>query len=117
MRFGELVQFVDLELRRLVWRLTTHHRSGAPLGHAYNGAVSRTLVDIRKIAPSGKREVHRFNPFWARFNVSRQAEIGITHMAVEGHGHEVAIGGFLNPDDRESFADAFGKALATAKTG
>jgi AraC-like DNA-binding protein len=38
-------QFVDLELRRLVWRLTTHHRSGAPLGHAYNGAVSRTLVD------------------------------------------------------------------------
>jgi AraC-like DNA-binding protein len=38
-------QFVDPELRRLVWRLTTHHRSGAPLGHAYNGAVSRTLVD------------------------------------------------------------------------
>ena len=38
-------QFADGELRRLVWRLTTHHRSGAPLGHAYNGAVSRTLVD------------------------------------------------------------------------
>jgi AraC family transcriptional regulator len=38
-------QFVDAELRRLVWRLTTHHRSGEPLGHAYNGAVSRTLVD------------------------------------------------------------------------
>jgi AraC-like DNA-binding protein len=38
-------QFVDAELRRLVWRLTTHHRGGEPLGHAYNGAVSRTLVD------------------------------------------------------------------------
>jgi len=38
-------QFVDVELRRLVWRLTTHHRSGEPLGHSYNGAVSRTLVD------------------------------------------------------------------------
>jgi uncharacterized membrane protein len=80
-------------------------------------SVSRTLVDIRKIAPSGKREEHRFNPFWARFLVSRHSEIGITRMAVEGQGHEVAIGGFLNPDDRESFADAFGKALATAKTG
>jgi uncharacterized membrane protein len=80
-------------------------------------SVSRTLVDIRKTAPSGKREEHRFNPFWARFNVSRHAEIGITRMAVEGQGHEVAIGGFLNPDDRESFADAFGKALATAKAG
>lgn len=80
-------------------------------------SVSRTLVDIEKIAPSGKREKHRFNPFWARFNVARHSEIGITRMAVEGQGREVAIGSFLNPDDRESFADAFGQALATAKAG
>jgi AraC-like DNA-binding protein len=39
------IQFADHELRRLVWRLTTHHRSGAPLGPAYSQAVSRTLVD------------------------------------------------------------------------
>lgn len=38
-------QFVDVELRRLVWRLTTHHQAGAPLGHDYSGAVSRMLVD------------------------------------------------------------------------
>lgn len=38
-------QFADAPLRRLVWRLTTHHRSGEPLGHSYNGAVSRTIVD------------------------------------------------------------------------
>ena len=38
-------QFADVELRRLVWRLTTHHRCGEPLGRSYNGAVSRTLVD------------------------------------------------------------------------
>jgi uncharacterized membrane protein len=29
----------------------------------------------------------------------------------------VPIGAFLNPDDRESFATAFGRALATAKAG
>jgi uncharacterized membrane protein len=28
----------------------------------------------------------------------------------------VPIGGFLNPDDRESFAKAFSRALATAKS-
>lgn len=38
-------QFADDELRRLVWRLTTHHRGGEPLGSAYSGAVSRTIVD------------------------------------------------------------------------
>ena len=78
-------------------------------------SVSRTALDIRKTAPSGRTEDHRFNPFWARFNVARHDEIGITRMAVEGEGKAVAIGGFLNPDDRESFATAFSRALATVR--
>lgn len=78
-------------------------------------SISRTSLDIRKTAPSGKSEAHRFNPFWARFSVARHAEIGITRMAVEAQGQNVAIGGFLDPDSRESFATAFSRALATAK--
>jgi uncharacterized membrane protein len=79
--------------------------------------VSRTRLDIRKYAPSGRMEAHRFNPFWTRLAIARHEEIGITDMAVEGEGRRVAIGAFLNPDDRESFATAFGRALATAKSG
>ncbi|HEU4986337.1 MAG TPA: DUF2244 domain-containing protein, partial [Rhizobiaceae bacterium] len=60
-------------------------------------------------------EEHRFNPFWARFSVTRHAEIGITNMAVVARDKSVGVGSFLNPDDRESFATAFGRALATAK--
>ena len=80
-------------------------------------SVSRTALDILKVAPSGRSEAHRFNPFWAKFRVARHEEIGITGMAVEGEGRNVPIGAFLNPDDRESFANAFGRALATAKAG
>jgi uncharacterized membrane protein len=36
-------------------------------------------------------------------------------MAVEAQGQDVPIGSFLNPDDRESFATAFSRALARAK--
>ncbi len=79
-------------------------------------SVSRTTLDIRKVAPSGKSVAHRLNPFWCRLAVRRHAEIGITGMAVEARGTRVTIGAFLNPDDRESFADAFGQALATAKS-
>ncbi|MGB3389529.1 MAG: DUF2244 domain-containing protein [Pseudaminobacter sp.] len=79
-------------------------------------SVSRTSLDIRKIAPSGRTEAHHFNPFRARFAVKRHDEIGITNMAVEAPGRSVSIGSFLNPDDRESFAKAFSRALATAKT-
>lgn len=80
-------------------------------------SVSRTALDIVKVAPSGRRQEHRFNPFWARFRVARHDEIGITAMVVEGEGRNVPIGAFLNPDDRESFATAFGRALAAAKAG
>jgi len=80
-------------------------------------SVSRTSLDIRKVAPSGRAEAHHFNPFWARFQVARHDLIGITKMAVEGQGRSVPIGGFLNPDDRESFATAFSSALARAKRG
>lgn len=80
-------------------------------------SVSRTALDIVKITPSGRSVSHHFNPFWARLRVSRHEEIGITDMAVESQGQRVPIGTFLNPDDRESFANAFGRALATARAG
>lgn len=80
-------------------------------------SVSRTSLDIRKTAPSGRSEQHHFNPFWARFAVSRHAEIGITGMAVVSRDKSVSLGSFLNADDRESFATAFSRALATAKAG
>ncbi|MFI0845327.1 DUF2244 domain-containing protein [Mesorhizobium sp. IMUNJ 23232] len=79
-------------------------------------SVSRTALDIKKTAPSGRSQAHHFNPFWTRFSVSRHDEIGITRMAVESREETVSIGSFLNPDDRESFAAAFSSALARAKS-
>jgi uncharacterized membrane protein len=70
---------------------------------------------VRKVSPSGKVLEHRFNPFWTRFRVDRHDEIGITGMFLAAEGREVDIGSFLNPRDRESFASAFGEALATVK--
>lgn len=78
-------------------------------------SVSRTALDVRKVAASGRSVSYRFNPFGTRFAVTRHDEIGITAMSVESRDQRVAIGGFLNPDDRESFAKALGGALAQAK--
>lgn len=78
-------------------------------------SVSRTDLLVRKTSPKGKVEESHYNPFWARFRVARHAEIGITRMAITGQGRTTEIGGFLNPDDRESFAAAFGEALSTAR--
>lgn len=72
---------------------------------------------VRQVSPTGRVREHRFNPFWTRFDVDRHAEFGITRMLLRGHGRELDIGAFLNPVDRESFASAFGQALANAKRG
>jgi AraC-like DNA-binding protein len=38
-------QFSDIELQRLVWGLSRHHRDGEPLGRDYSAAVSRAIAD------------------------------------------------------------------------
>ncbi|MEI3854306.1 MULTISPECIES: DUF2244 domain-containing protein [Ensifer] len=78
-------------------------------------SVSRTDVSVRKFTPTGQITEHRFNPFWARFNVARHQEIGIISMTISGGGNRIDIGSFLNRDDRETFALALSGALATVR--
>lgn len=80
-------------------------------------SVSRTRLTIRKTSPRGEVREENYNPFWARFDVQRHHEFGVTRMAVSGRGRATEIGSFLNPDDRETFATEFGRALATARRG
>ncbi|WP_184703213.1 DUF2244 domain-containing protein [Rhizobium lusitanum] len=75
--------------------------------------VSRTNVSIRKFSPTGRMVAHDFNPFWTRFLVRRHPEIGVVSMHVRDRSHDTDVGSFLNPEDRESFAQAFKRALAT----
>lgn len=77
--------------------------------------VSRIDVSVRKFTPSGRMIEHRFNPFWARFNIARHQEIGIVSMSVSDRGQRTDVGSFLNRDDRETFATAFSGALATVR--
>jgi uncharacterized membrane protein len=104
--------FFGLDFLGLYIALKMSYRSGRAREEV---TVSRSNLSIRKFSPAGRVVEHRFNPFWARFNVRRHEEFGITSMSVTGEGRGTDIGSFLNPDDRESFAKAFRGALATVK--
>ncbi|CDN49390.1 DUF2244 domain-containing protein [Neorhizobium galegae] len=104
--------FFGLDFLGLYIALRMSYRSGRAREEV---RVSRSNLSIRKFSPAGRVVEHRFNPFWARFNVRRHEEFGITSMSVTGEGRGTDIGSFLNPDDRESFAKAFKGALATVK--
>ncbi|MEM8649929.1 MAG: DUF2244 domain-containing protein [Pseudomonadota bacterium] len=88
----------------------------------YRAAKAKELISIRrdelkvqKFDPRGRMVEHVFNPFGTKFEVDRHEEIGITHMRLINRERSLPIGAFLNPDDRESFALAFGNALNRAK--
>ena len=78
--------------------------------------VTPERLRVRKVAPNGRMKEFRFNPYWARLEVERQPEWGVTRIAIAHRGERLSIASFLNPEDRESFAKAFAAALATART-
>ncbi|CAN7464159.1 DUF2244 domain-containing protein [Neorhizobium sp. LjRoot104] len=104
--------FFGLDFLGLYIALKMSYRAGRAREEV---TVSRSNLSIRKFSPAGRMVEHRFNPFWARFNIRRHEEFGITSMSVTGEGRGTDIGSFLNPDDRESFAKAFRRALATVR--
>jgi len=78
--------------------------------------VGRTALVIRKVAPSGRVEEIRFNPAWVRLEVETVKDEGVKRVVVRARDRRVPVGAFLNPEDRKSFAQAFGAALATARS-
>lgn len=56
-----------------------------------------------------------FNPYWARLEVDRHPEFGVTGVRLASHGQRLDLARFLGPREREVFAEAFGAALAKAR--
>lgn len=77
--------------------------------------VSREHVSLAHVERGRPRREFAFPQFGTRFEVDRHEEIGITAMRLANRKESVAFGKFLNPADRESFADALSQALSSAK--
>ncbi len=104
--------FFGLDLLAVYAAFKLNYRAGK----AYEEiSISRTEMIIRKCPASGSCKSWRFNPLWSRFDVCRHDAIGITRMEIASRKIRLRVGDFLNPNDRESFAEAFGEALLLAK--
>lgn len=79
--------------------------------------VSRTEILVRKVGPGKRFQEYRFNPAWVRLSIERVEDEGVTKISLSNRGQAIAIGSFLNPEDRTSFAGAMANAVAVAKAG
>jgi uncharacterized membrane protein len=77
--------------------------------------VSRTAILVRKVMANGRAQEFSFNPQWVKLEVEEIEDEGVVRVALRARDRRVAVGVFLNPTDRRSFARAFGAALSAAR--
>ncbi len=103
---------LDVLLIQLAFRL--NYRDARAVEEVH---LTHERLSITQISPQGVARETGFNPYWARLEVERQPEIGITALSIASHGMRLAVGAFLPPVERESFASALAAALAKVRTG
>lgn len=72
-------------------------------------------LTVRQVDPAGRERRVAFNPFYVKLVVDRDDEGQPTSLRLESRKQVLEIGAFLNPDDKKSFAEAFGRALWAAR--
>ncbi len=54
---------------------------------------------------------------WASLDRETHEEYGLLRLFLVSRGRKLTVGGFLGPDERESFAKALSAAIGEAKRG
>ena len=102
---------LDIFLVQLAFRMSYRQARAA---EEYR--LTRERLSVRKTAPSGRSTEVGFNPYWARLEIDRHPEIGVTGLRIASHGSRLDIARFLGPRERERFAGALGAALAQVRS-
>jgi uncharacterized membrane protein len=73
---------------------------------------------FRRVTHRGEAREWRLNPLWTKLDRGeRDEDFGLQCLALVSRGERIVIARELSPPERESFADALGKALAEVKRG
>ncbi|WP_375572209.1 DUF2244 domain-containing protein [Ahrensia marina] len=110
-----IVAFLILDVTIVFLAFHLSYRSG----RAYEEVtVTPDLLTIRRVSPWGRVSVDQLHPVWTRLKTAYdEEEERVLAIKLESKGKQVPVGAFMNPDDKESFANALGEVLARLKRG
>jgi uncharacterized membrane protein len=72
---------------------------------------------LQKVTHRGEVREWRFNPLWTRVDRQEDDEFGLRELTLRSRGEHVVFAHDLSPPERESLAEALGRALADVKRG
>jgi uncharacterized membrane protein len=106
--------FLGLDVLLVYWAFRLNYRSA----QAYEQVtVTPSELTIRKVNHYGSIREWTLNPVWVRLHRDVHEEFGLQGLFLESQGRRLLVGGFLPPQEKESFAAALSGALAEAKRG
>ncbi len=108
-----VVGFCGLDIVAVQFAFRLNYRSARA---AEEITLTRRRLSVRKIAPNGRETETGFNPYWARLEIDRHPEVGVTGVRITSHGDRLDVARFLGPRERERFATALSAALARLRT-
>ena len=108
-----VVGFLGLDLLLIQFAFRMNYRAARA---AEEISLTRDRLSVTAISPSGIAVETGFNPYWARLEVDRHPEIGVTGVRIASHGNRLDVARFLGPREREVFAAALGAALASVRS-
>lgn len=72
---------------------------------------------LRKVSERGEAREWLFNPLWTRLEREVDDEFGLQKLALTSRNEHVVIARDLSPEERETLAEAFSRALSDVKRG
>jgi uncharacterized membrane protein len=79
--------------------------------------VTPSELRFRRISHRGHVVEYVLNPLWVQLDRRTHPEYGVEKLYLLSRGRRVAIGSFLGPDEKASFANALTVALQAARRG
>lgn len=106
--------FFGLDVLLLYWAFRLNYRHAA----AYEEVkVTAAALTVRKVNHRGRAREWVLNPLWVRLDKVAIDEFGIDKLFLVTRGKQLAVANFLSPDEKASFAQQLGQALAEARRG
>jgi uncharacterized membrane protein len=106
--------FFGLDILAIYWAFRINFRRARASEEI---RMTPSELRVRRISHRGHVAEFVFNPLWVRLDQKRHPEYGVERLYLASKGRRIAIGSFLSPDEKASFANALMSALQSARRG
>jgi uncharacterized membrane protein len=107
-----IVGFMGLDVVLIAWAMWASLKDGKRYELV---TLWRDELELKQVDGSGKETLVRFNPSLVKLVVDRDFNERTTGLHLRTRDRDIALGAFLNQDEKSSFAKAFGTALRRAR--